>query len=95
MNANASEREYIGDALPKWIRDGVLVRTKSTPITRRHGLQVILGRDRTWPGEVGTIRRRDGNGWWDWQLCMPRGLSYTLDLRILENLIRVPKGNGI
>ena len=85
-----TELPYIGDAMPKWVAAGVRVRVKSTSITRKYGFDSLYGtQDRAWPGEVGTIVRSDGNGWWTWRVEFPRGLSYRLSADRLENLVRV------
>lgn len=86
--------EYIGDALPSWVQPGVRLRVKSTASTREYGLQIISGRDRTWPNEIGLIRIDQGanesaGAWWRWRIDFPRGLSYVLDKRLLSNLTRV------
>ena len=82
--------EYIGDEMPRWVGEGVQVRVKHTPVTRKHGLGVkAWANDRTWNGEVGVIKRVEGNGWWNWQVEFPRALSYSLSTQLLENLVRV------
>jgi len=82
--------EYIGDELPRWVADGVVVRVKHTPETRAHGFAIrAFEPDRTWPGEVGTIRASQGNGWWSYVVEFPRGLTYRLDRERVEKLVRV------
>ena len=89
MSDRGDSRTYIGDVLPKWVDEGVYVRVKSTPETRKYGLpRYGGGQDLTWANEVGVIRRSDGNGWWDWRVHFPRGLSYTLDEQLLSFLTR-------
>ena len=84
------ELPYIGDVMPKWVADGVRVRVKSTSITREFGFSWRHDtQDRTWPGELGTIVRSVGNGWWSWRVEFPRGLSYNLSADRLEILVRV------
>ncbi len=81
--------EYIGDEMPKWVREGAKVKVKTTLHTRQYGLMKSYGNDRAWPGEVGVIRKTLGNGWWCWAVDFPRGLTYSLSLQLLEDLVRV------
>jgi hypothetical protein len=70
------ELEYTGDVMPAWVAERMTVRVKNTPIMRRYGFGLRGGSaadDRAWPGEVGTIQKRIGNGWWDWTIEFPRG----------------------
>jgi len=84
--------EYIGDAMPSWVRDGVKVKVKTNPTTRRFGLG--FGNHKFWPGEVGVIRASQGNGWWDYRVFF-QGVHFgsnqlTLDKRALEDLVKLP-----
>lgn len=81
--------DYIGDELPKWVKEGICVRVKHTRNTRQFGLKIISGPDRTWPGEIGVITKQQGNGWWCYRIEFPRGLNYTVRNELLEDLIRV------
>jgi hypothetical protein len=89
---------YSGDVMPSWVKEGVRVKVKSTPITRQYGLSQGLG-DKVWPGDVGTIRERQGNGWWDYDVLFERG-DFRSDVRIvlgadsLERLSRLPARRG-
>lgn len=81
---------YVGDALPKWVAAGVRLKVKSTPHLRKYGLQIRSGNEQAYPGDVGTVERSEGNGWWDWRIVFPRyGGSYRLDQGLLEKLTRV------
>lgn len=74
--------EYVGETFPKWVVEGVRVKVVRNAITKRFGLAILPTKhDRTWPGEVGTIVRSEGNGWWDWSVEFPRGLTYRFDER--------------
>ena len=60
-----------------------------TPETRKYGLpRYSGGQDRTWGNEVGVIRRCNANGWWNWRVHFPRGLSYSLDETVLSFITR-------
>lgn len=87
---------FLGDAtLPRWVTDGVQLRLKATPAVRRDGLRTTVGShsgdDRAWPKEIGTITRREGNGWWDWGIAFERGrwVAGDVDLAMLKNFARV------
>jgi hypothetical protein len=85
---------YHGDVMPPWVKEGVRVKVKSTPITRNYGISQGSG-DAVWPGDIGVIRVVQGNGWWDYDVLFERGdfrtdVRIMLDERALERLVRVP-----
>lgn len=78
--------------LPKWVLAGVVVKVKSTEHTRRYGMRAGDGPDGfVWPGDLGTVERVDGEGWWSWRVRFSRGRVMGLNLRVLEDLMRVSK----
>lgn len=85
---------YSGDAMPPWVREGVRVKIKSTPITRKYGVAQGSG-EKVWPGDVGVIRERQGNGWWDYDVEFDPNdpfrkiVRIVLDADVLEKLGRV------
>jgi len=86
--------EYMGDAMPGWVKEHVTVRVKATPVMRRFGFDVrgqSAGDERAWPGEVGALHKRVGNGWWDWAVEFSRGrraVLYAKDVTIDGDLVR-------
>lgn len=88
--------EYGGAAdLPKWFKEGAKLRVKATKDLRRHGVSAIVpswgnkADNVAWPGEVATVERVDGNGWWDWRLVFDRGRFIVLRKRgELEDFVR-------
>lgn len=85
------EQAYTGDAMPKWVADGVKVKVKR--VYKDFSIRVSGGSSAdnyAHAGEVGTIRRRDGIGWWDWEVSFARGRHTNLTAEMLaEELIRV------
>lgn len=84
----STEPEYTGSAAPKWVKDGVSVKVKTTPSTRRNGLRVGTN-DAVYAGEQGVIRRREGNGWWDWRVEFSRGRFLIPSLGEWTDFVRV------
>ena len=89
-----SAGNYIGESFPAWVRDGARVRIKSTQTTRDYGVSQGSG-EKVWPGDIGVIRTRQGNGWWDWEVVFERGdlrpdVRLVLDGDRLEKMARVP-----
>lgn len=86
------EQEYSGDVMPAWVAEDMKMKTKSTPHLREYGLRVVGGAhhdSKAWPKDIGTIRRHDGIGWWNWVVEFDRGRSIGLGERELEDLLRV------
>jgi len=93
-DSTGAELEYVGPKVPRWVAQGVRVRVKSTPLLREYGVRTrgsIHGAadDRAWPKEVGTVRRREGNGVWDWRVEFERGRTAVLDEELLAAVVRV------
>ncbi len=91
-SASFVSQEYSGDKMPKWVAEDVKVKVKRTDMTKRYGLRVHggdRGNDRAHPGDVGTIYRSDGEGWWSWQVMFSGGRQMSLDTDALESLLRV------
>lgn len=87
---------YVGaEGLPKWVADGIFLRVKATADLRKHGFSTTQGGhrsdDRAWPGEIGIVHRREGNGWWTWQVEFERGRVRDLSPDNLLQLVRVKK----
>jgi hypothetical protein len=86
---------YSGPELPSWFIVGAKVKVKTTPALRRSGVRVSgstssAADDHAWPGEVGTVERRDGNGWWDYAVVFGRGRRFVVSrIEEIENFVRV------
>lgn len=88
------ELHYNGEeGLPKWWAAGVQLKVKSTPETRRSGVRTRRGvsgaDDRAHVGEVGTVVRHEGNGWWCWLVEFARGRTVRPEPEVLAKLARV------
>lgn len=74
---------YRGDTMPRWVCEGAQVRVKAVAGVRKVGIGTTTGRsagdDRAWPKEIGTVHRREGNGWWEWKLVFERGRECSLE----------------
>ena len=79
-------QEYSGDPMPRWVAEGAKVKVKRTPITKEYGL--LCGNGRLSAGEIGTIEKVDGTGWWDWAVRFDRGRTLMLTTEKLEDLIK-------
>lgn len=63
-----SEKEYYGEeGLPTWIKDGVRVEVKSTPVLKKYGI-IYGSRVTIWSGEKGTIYRYENGNIWCWKV---------------------------
>ena len=97
----SEEPVFVGDEFPKWVKDGARVRIKRVQgITCGRGATGLFcaspgysyakSSHRLWSGDVGTIRRRDGNGWWDYEVEFDlHGRTKILDKDFLGYLVRV------
>lgn len=99
MNANLVYVCADGEVLPSWVKEGARVKVVTNSLTREYGLTTLVPIP---AGSVGTIKRREGNGWWDWVVEFePKGGHWSyerygmprvcLNERVLEDLRRVPK----
>lgn len=75
--------------MPRWVREGVSVKVKATPILRRHGLRthgaLHAEQNYVYAGDVGTVRRGDGG----WYVEFSYGRLLTLDEENIDALKRV------
>lgn len=87
------EQEYIGDPMPKWVANGVKVKVKRLYpkfSMSTHGGDAGWGH-RVEAGEVGTIERNDGIGWWDYGVTFRGGRRMKLGEEELQALKKVGK----
>lgn len=84
--------------LPKWVKNGVEIRVKSTVDLRATGVSANGGErgdSVAWPGEVATIVRIEGNGWWSWSIQFLRGRTASFHkAEDLNDYVRVPAKKG-
>jgi len=83
--------EYLGDAMPKWVADGAIVKVKSTPFLRKAGIFTYgsfqaKGDDRAFAGERGTVSRAGGK-WWHWEVRFERRRNVGLDEGTVKDFV--------
>ena len=64
--------------------DDAKVKVKASPENRKHGIRVSGGH--VYAGEVGSVARQDGIGWWDWNIIFSQGRKMRLDAETLEQI---------
>ncbi len=81
--------EYVGDEMPSWVKEGVRVKVKATPESRKYGIAPGRGNDNIFAGEVGEIVRQEGAETWRWVVVFSSYRVLPLDTERLELLKKV------